>query len=156
MSMHVILIRLDDDQLKAVRTAPNLIDALVFGDPKDAPPGFNAAEQMFTLDYRHFCVPYFEYLAAEAGDDPEDFEASEAVTTDPIYRAFNGDDLLDYAFCYGPASVHSSAAVRALATAWRAYFEAADLADDTRIDVALFKFYQAAAKAGCAMVCGVA
>lgn len=155
MSMEVQLIRLGEDLLKAVRKAPNLIDDLIFEDDADPQPGFDPVNDNWSGSYRHFFVPYFEHVASEAGDDPDDFESSDVVLEDPFYRAMNGAEELDYEFCYGPASVHSPEAVKALVEEWKADFTKKDRDDSERLDVSLFLFYDGAAKANQGVVCGV-
>ena len=156
MGMEVQLIRVDEGLLKAIQANPELIDAMVFDADAKPPAGFDAAQDLWDGSYLHFFLPCFEHLAEAAGDDPEDHDSSEAVLADPLYRAINGEGELDYDFCYGPASVHTPEKVRALVEAWAPDFSKDDRAEPARMDVSLFLFYEGAAKAGKAVICGIA
>ena len=156
MSMEVQLIRLGDGLMKDVRANPELIEDLVFDSDGGAPAGFDRDKDLWEGSYLHFFAPYFEHVASEAGDDPDDLESSEAVVTDPFYRAVNGVEELAYEFCYGPATVHTPESVKALVEEWGADFDADDREDTDRLDVTLFLFYEGAAKAGQSVICGIA
>ena len=156
MSMEVQLIRVSEDLLKAIRASPDLIDAIVFDADAKPPAGLDPSADLWDGSYLHFFSPYFEHVAGEAGDDPDEVESSAAVLANPFYRAIPGSEDLDYDFCYGPASVHSAESVKALVEAWKGDFSKADRDEPDRMDVSLFLFYEGAAKAGQSVICGIA
>lgn len=156
MSMEVQLIRVDEGLLKAIHATPTLIDQIIFEADAKPPSGFEPTKDLWDGSYLHVFSPYFEHVAAEAGDDPEEHYSSKAVHADPLYRAINGDAPLDYDFCYGPATVHTPEKVKALVADWAPTFSKADRAEPDRIDVSLFLFFEEAAKAGKAVICGIA
>lgn len=156
MSMEVQLIRVGADLLKAIQANPDLIEAIIFDADAKPPAGFDPTADLWDGSYLHFFSPYFEHVAGEAGDDPDEVESSAAVLADPFYRAITGVEELDYDFCYGPASVHPAESVKALVEAWKADFSQADRDEPDRLDVSLFLFYEGAAKAGQAVICGIA
>jgi hypothetical protein len=155
MSMWVNLARVSPDLLGQIIKKPALLDAMLFEDEDPKIEGFDQDGDVFGEDYRHMFVPYFEHLAEAAGDDPDDFDSSESVQKDPIYRGISGDEEIDYDFCYGPAMYNTPGVVQEIANSWEGDFSKKDLADTERMDVALYLFYKEAAEQGRAIICGI-
>jgi len=156
MSMWVNLVQVSPELLGKIVNKPAMLDAMLFdeGDPGIA--GFDGAADVYGEDYRHMFVPYFEFVAEQAGGDPDDFESCEAVTKDPMYRAITGGQELEYEFCYGPASYNDNKTVRAISDDWDGQFSAEELANESeRPDIALFLFCKKAAEQGRAVICGI-
>lgn len=153
--MWVNLARVSPDLLGQIIKKPELLDAMLFEDQDPKIEGFNQDSDVFGEDYRHMFVPYFEHVAEEAGDDPDDFDSSETVQKDPMYRSICGDGEIEYDFCYGPAMYNNPSEVQEIAKVWDGVFSKEELADTERMDVSLCLFYKEAAEQGRAVICGI-
>lgn len=156
MSMWVNLVKVSPSLLQQITTKPALLEAMLFDEGDPGIDGFDQNADVYGEDYRHMFVPYFQYIAEQAGEeDPEDFEGCDAVMKDPMYRGISGEQEIDYDFCYGPAMYNDIDTVRGIVADWADSFSDEDLADAERPDVAMFLFYKDAAAKGHAIICGI-
>jgi len=155
MSMMLVQVKVGPRLLSLIKENPQVLHEIVFADEDFSRYAFHHREDMNEVDYLHMLAPYFQFLAMENGEDPDDYECSHAVQKNPMYRSMTGEQILGYEFCYGPASYHQLEKAKQITEEWAEHFRAEDLADIERPDVSVFLFYQQAVSEGKTVICGI-